>query len=150
MSRAGFSGLAIRTELVLIAFASGLGWFIALPETISVAYLVLVLATVFLVQSLIRDLFLLTAIRSGRLVIESQRKPAFCLESILGLTAVVTGLLMLLSGASSRVELNSTYWMLLIGLTMASCFLLRNTVVQWHPWAIYQDPNHLNFIVVRK
>ena len=74
--------MGARIEISVIALVLGLAWFLPLPDSLDLGYLVLVLAVVFMAQSLLRDIVLLAAIRRGKLVIPKQEKPAFCLESI--------------------------------------------------------------------
>ena len=142
--------MGARIEILAIALALGLIWILPLPDRLDLGYLVLVLAVVFLLQSLVRDICLLVAMRRGRLVIPVQEKPAFCLESILGVTAVLAGIYLALSHSHGSVEMGSLRWILALGLTMIAGFLLRDTVVQWRPFSVYRDPGHLNYIVVRK
>ena len=142
--------MGARIEIAAIAMVLGLVWILPLPDRLDLGYLVLVLAVVFLLQSLVRDVCLLVAMRRGRLVIPVQEKPAFCLESILGVIGVLVGIYLALSHSHGSVEVSSLGWMLGLGLTMTAGFLLRDTVVQWRPFSVYRDPGHLNYIVVRK
>ena len=142
--------MGARIEILAIILTLGLVWILSLPDRMVIGYLVLVLAVVFLVQSLVRDICLLAAIRRGKLVIPLQEKPAFCLESILGAIAVLVGIYLALAGSPGSVEMGRLHWFLALGLTLITGFLLRDTVVQWRPFSIYRDPGHLNYIVIRK
>ncbi len=142
--------MGARIEISAIVLVLGLVWILPLPRSIELGYLVLLLAVVFLAQSLVRDICLLIAIRRGKLVIPMQEKPAFCLESILGAIAVLVGIYLALLGSHGNVDMGTLHWILALGFTMFAGFLLRDTVVQWHPFSIYRDPGHLNYIVVRK
>ena len=142
--------MGARIEILAILLALGLVWILPLPDSLDLGYLVLVLAVAFMAQSLLRDIVLLAAIRRGKLVIPKQEKPAFCLESILGIIGVLLGIYLALVSPRGMVEMGGLHWFLALGVTMVVCFLLRDTVVQWNPFSIYRDPGHLNYIVVRK
>jgi hypothetical protein len=116
------------------------------PDSISVGRFVLSMSAIFLVQTLLRDLWLLASQRfeKGR---PAQPMSAFCVESAVGIFAVVVGCGLLFIPLSTRVSLGNTGWSISIFLTMLLCFVLRDYVFQWRPWRIYKEPDHVNIVV---
>jgi hypothetical protein len=143
---------AAIVELSLIFLAGLVFWSFSFqgPQNVAVGQYMLWLAGLFLVQTLLRDFWLLAKLRFYGNSREYSRIPAFCVESLLGLLGVVAGSVILLSGVSYTIKLDQPGWTISIVLTMVLCFGLRDIVFQWHPWKIYKDPDHANIIVTLK
>ena len=140
---------AARVELILVAGIGAALFSGALPSPVKIlsANLVLGLSAVFLVQTLIRDLYLLYQQRKRGKSHDNVAGAAFCLETTVGIAGVITGAGWLLSGYSAVLEISEGVWAVLVVLTMLLCFLLRDYVIRWRPWAILRDPGHINIIV---
>ena len=133
----GLIGLAL---LLLASFVSS--W----PSRISTGSLILTFSTVFLIQTLIRDLALLyrqkTALRNK----ERRVQRCFCVESGVGVVFVIVGLVLLLGNLWGSVVFDKSDWIVSLALLMVSNYALKDLVFSWNPWRIYRDPEHLNII----
>ncbi len=140
---------AAGVELLLIAAAAliSLSGVIAWPQQLSSGNLVLVFSGLFLVQTLIRDLYLLNRRDKRENSPEEVSRPVFCLETTVGIVGVIVGAVMVFAGSGPAVAMSNGIWAILLALTMLLCFALRDYVVQWNPWAIRRDPDHVNIIV---
>lgn len=70
-----------------------------------------------------------------------------CVESILGILAVVCGCVLLFSSINISVQLSALGWSVSIFLTMLLCFFLKDYVMEFRPFRIYNDLDHLNIVV---
>lgn len=139
-----------KTELALIVIAAMIIWLVAqwLPARISVTHLILLLAVILLTQSLLRDIAILVLLRHKQGGAGPARYAScMCVESTLGLSAVVCASALLLLGMFHReIAINRWGWTLSIFAVMLSCFLLKDFVLQWRPWRLYKDKEHLNIV----
>ena len=120
------------------------GNILVLPATLSRGGFILVLSCVFLFQTLIRDLWILSSISKSR---KTVRKPVFCLETTLGVLGVVLGLVVYLNSGAGMLEIRTREWALAVFLSMSLCYLIKNLVISWKPFRIYNDPDHVNIVV---
>ncbi len=136
-----------KTELFIILVFSISSWFFAsfLPNQMTVGNLVLTVSALLLLQSLIRDLFLIKQLK--RKASQSKEMRCMCLESIVGMTGVILGASVVGVGISQLVTINKMTWALLITLTMVISFLIKDLVVHSKPWRITRDKDHLNILV---
>lgn len=117
------------------------------PESVSLGRFILILSLLFLFQTLLRDFWLISRldikkqsrIEGGRMVM--------CVESILGILAVVCGCVLLFSSINISVQLSALGWSVSIFLTMLLCFFLKDYVMEFRPFRIYNDLDHLNIVV---
>ncbi len=117
------------------------------PDSISIGRFVLSLSVLFLVQTLLRDLWLLVQQKSGRQPEGKQEKPVFCVESVVGISAVIIGCCLLFIAVPTTVYLNAMEWSIAVFLTMLLCFMLKDYVFEWRPWRVYKESGHVNIIV---
>jgi hypothetical protein len=140
-----------KTEKIELALIPVLGigiWLMAplLPDRIGVGKLLLWSSALLLLQSLIRDLWLLARHKSY-LEPESLKKArCMCVESTLGATGIVAGIIILGSGVDRLVTMNGWRWLLLVMLVMATGFLIKDFVVEWGPLRFRRDKNHMNIV----
>jgi hypothetical protein len=73
-----------------------------------------------------------------------------CLESTLGLSGVLIGVLLTVIGVNRPVPLSPEVWPVLIGGIMLFGFLIRDVVITWSPWGIRKHPAHGSILVVWK
>jgi len=117
------------------------------PTPIGVGQFVLTLAVIFLLQTLVRDLYLYRQLKaSGSNPPKGVESRCFCLESGIGMIAVIAGLLLFTGSFGGRIELSTMQWILAVVVLLVSNFLLKDFVFSWNPWRIYRDPDHLNII----
>ena len=117
------------------------------PDSISIGRFVLSMALIFLIQTLLRDLWILSRQRSGTGGKSTRAISAFCVESAVGLSAVAVGCGLLFAPLPTTLNLGNPGWSISILLTMLLCFVLRDFVFQWNPWRVYKDPGHVNIVV---
>lgn len=136
---------ADKTELVLAACVVATSAFFRqhLPQRMELGYFVLALGLLFLVQTLLRDLWLLFRLR--KMDRESMpAAPCMCLESAIGFIPVITALILLSAGASHPIHLPPWAWPLGAAIVLLTGFGLKDYVFEWGPWRIRKDPDHIN------
>ena len=69
-----------------------------------------------------------------------------CVESTLGATGIVAGIIILGSGIDRLVTMNEWSWGLLVMLVMATGLLIKDFVVEWGPLRFRRDKNHMNIV----
>lgn len=117
----------------------------AFPTELGIGELLVIACLAWLVQGGIRDLWLLHLIKS-RPAAEPRRLACMCFESGVGLTGVVIGVGLALSGSGGRITLNPTRWMLLAAAVLALGFLAKDLVISWRPFGVRRDPDHHTII----
>ncbi len=117
------------------------------PASLSAGHFILLLCTIFFVQTLLRDLVLILRARmKPRQNHRPREGPCFCLESGLGVVVLMLGILLLLTDTGGQVQLSHNQWRgSLAGLLLLN-YGLRDYVFSWNPWQIYRDPDHQNII----
>ena len=141
--------VAEKIELVMIPVLGG-GVFLLtgeLPANVSVGQLLLWASALLIFQGLMRDLFLLA--RQKRAVHPGPRREArcMCVESTAGVIGIVVGLVMIGVATDQQVVLDRWTWSLLTVGSMAVGFAIKDYVVEWRPWRVRREPDHLNVIV---
>lgn len=138
---------AERFELFCAPLAAAAAWLAwpALPHRVAVGWLLLAASALLLLQSLLRDLWLLRAGR-GRAA-EQRTASAMCIESLVGMAGVVAGALASLAAATTTVELSRLAFALGVFAVVVAGFLLKDWVVERRPWRLRREPDHLNLIV---
>ena len=140
---------AERTELALIPLAAAVAWAMAahLPAAPGLGTLLLAGAVLLLLQGLLRDLWLLSRRRTAPPAGQPRRMACLCLESTLGSTGVLAGLVVLGSGLPWRIALPAWGWGLLAGGVLALGFAIKDLVIALHPLRLVRDADHLNIVV---
>ena len=138
-----------RIELVLISLAATAAWTLAerLPAAPGLGTLLLAGAVLLLLQGLLRDLWLLWRRRTRPPTGQPRRMACLCLESTLGSTGVLAGLVVLGSGLPWRLALPAWGWGLLVGGVLALGFAIKDLVIALRPLRLVRDPDHLNIVV---
>lgn len=140
---------ADKAELLLIGVAVSISFsgFVDWPGKIAAGSLVLILSGLFLVQTLVRDLYLLYARNKPQAIPGEQSDAVFCLETTVGIAGVISGTGLIFSGFGSVMVVSDGMWTALVALTMVLCYFLRDYVIQWNPWRIRRDPDHINIVI---
>jgi hypothetical protein len=143
------NALARLPEPVAIIFVAVLvaGNIIVLPATLSRGAFILSLSCIFLFQTLIRDIWILSKTSKSD---QSVRKLVFCLETTFGILGVIFGLIVYLNTANGVLQVSSGEWAFAVFLTMGLCYLIKDLVISWRPFRIYRDPDHINIVVSLK
>ncbi len=136
-------------ELALIFLATGMAAFIGplFPARLSVGALCLLAASVLLAQSLVRDLVLIYANRNEAGGVTSRTANCMCVESMLGFSGVILGVLLLLSATGGTIVMNRGVWCAMTAVPLVAGLLLKDWVITWRPWGVSREKDHLNLIV---
>lgn len=141
---------AEKVEIALIAAATPGGFFIGrtlFPEHLALGSLLLVIFSLLMVQSLLRDLWLLFTRASGPPAIAPEAAQCMCMESAVGVIGILAGIIILGAGIGRPVELAAWVWAILFFIAAATGFLIKDFVFTWNPWSIRREKNHLNIVV---
>jgi hypothetical protein len=141
-----------KIELALIPVL-GIGvWLMAsaLPDQVGVGRLFLAASALLLFQSLVRDLWLLA--RKKRMSQSSPRRAVrcMCIESTVGATGIVVGAILLSSGITRLIVMDDWVWSVLVMLIMGVGFVTKDYVLEWSPWRIRRDKDHMNIVFTWK
>ena len=142
---------AEKIELALIPLLGVCSWLIAseLPSQMNMGQLFLGMSAFLLLQSLVRDLWLLAHQRGKQP--DLQRKiRCMCAESTAGMTGVILGIVLLGVGINLSIEIPQWCWSILAMLIMTIGFLIKDYVIEWSPLRIYKDLDHINIIFTWK
>ncbi|RLA13742.1 MAG: hypothetical protein DRQ59_04655 [Gammaproteobacteria bacterium] len=137
-----------KIELALIPVL-GIGtWLLAplLPARIGIGKLLLWTSALLLLQSLVRDFWLLARQKHNLEPGPLTKARCMCVESTLGATGIVAGIIILGSGVDRLVTMNGWSWGLLVMLVMATGLFIKDFVVEWGPLRFRRDKNHMNIV----
>jgi hypothetical protein len=118
-----------------------------LPGRLSFGAVSLVAASLLLAQSLVRDLALIYKARGKSAAVDARSASCMCIESMLGFTGVMAGVVLLFAGNARALELHRLGWSALVITTLLLGFFIKDWVVTWRPWGITREKDHLNLIV---
>ncbi len=108
---------------------------------------VLGFSALLLLQSLTRDVVILWRERISARASPRRETQSFCLESTIGATGVIAGILLALWSNSEPVPLTPVPLAAATIGTLTIGFLMRDLVISWNPWAVRREPDHVNLIV---
>ncbi|MFW5431226.1 MAG: hypothetical protein ACKE5M_03520 [Methylophilaceae bacterium] len=136
-----------KTELTLILILSICTCLLSfmLPSQVAIGNLILAASALLLLQSLLRDLFLIARMKRSSKQYKELR--CMCLESTIGMTGIIIGAGVVGIGIDQLVAINRYTWVVLIVFIMVMSFLIKDFVIQSSPWCISQDKDHLNILV---
>ena len=139
---------AERTELALIPVVGVVVWLVAerLPAKIGIGSLLLAASVLLLFQGLVRDLWLLFKRRQQSQTGPRQEALCMCVESTVGVTGVVAGLILVGGAANSTVFVSQMLWSVLAVLVLAVGFAIKDFVFEWRPFRIRRDKDHVNLV----
>ena len=139
---------AEKTELALIPLAGVAAWLFGyrLPEKIGIGSLLLAASVLLLLQGLIRDLWLLYKRR--QLPQDGIRREALCMcvESTVGVTGVVAGLILIGAMADMTLRVSPALFSILAVTVLAAGFAIKDFVFEWRPFRLRRDKDHLNLV----
>ena len=124
-------------------------WLVAgeLPEQIGAGRLLLTMSALLLLQSLIRDLWLL---RASRPVEAPRSMVCLCAESGVGMLGIMAGAVAVLAGVQVSFDLSPVGWSVAVAATTGMGFLIKDLVLEFSPLRVRRDPDHVNIIVSRR
>jgi hypothetical protein len=141
-----------KVELALIpVFGAGL-WLMApeLPDKVGVGNLLLGASAFLLLQSLIRDLWLLAREKRAAQLSPRRKTRCMCVESTVGATGVIVGIILLGSGIDRSVVMNDWIWSPLVMVVMGIGFVIKDYVLEWSPLRVRRDREHVNIVFTWK
>lgn len=142
---------AEKIEVSLIPLLGICSWLIAskLPNQMNIGQLLLGMSAFLLLQSLIRDLWLLANQRGKQP--DLQRKiRCMCAESTVGMTGIIIGIVLLGTGIDLSVPMPNWSWSILIMAILSLGFIMKDYVIEWNPFRLYKDLDHINIIFTWK
>ena len=138
-----------KVELCIIAILLVLAALLFNAPTVGVKFSMVIVycASLLFGQSLLRDLWYLYAKRNRSL---TKAKPVIrqcmCVESTVGVLGLVLGILLLSSTFDIEVMLSKIVLLSLMCLILLGGFLIKDYVVEWNPWRLYKEKDHMNII----
>jgi hypothetical protein len=140
---------AEKIELGLIA-ATGVGFSVfapALSPRIDLGNFVLYASALLLLQSLLRDIWLLLKARSAVPAGSSRAARCMCAESTVGITGLAIGAALVGFGWGKPIVMSAWSWGAQAVLVLMAGFLLKDYVLDAKPWRIRRDSDHVNILV---
>jgi hypothetical protein len=139
---------AEKLELALIPGAGIIGWFMAarLPAQISIGALLLGASVLLLLQGLVRDLWLISQRNRQSQVGAPQEALCMCVESTVGVTGVIAGLIILGSSIDSKLSADPLLISFLTTGVLIIGFAIKDFIFELRPFRIRRDKDHLNII----
>jgi len=139
---------AEKLEIALIPVigaVSGLmaGW---LPTRISIGALLLGASVLLLAQGLIRDLWLISRRKQESQNGVRQEALCMCVESTVGVTGVVAGLVILGSAIDSKLSASPLLISVLAMGVLVLGFAVKDLILELRPFRIRRDEDHLNIV----
>ena len=151
MTRFPSPGLTIgeKIELALIPAVSLAFLLVAplLPIQIDLGSLLLFASAALLTQSLLRDLWLLVGIRREAGHEQGAAAQCMCVESAVGATGVIAGIVVLGAGIGQPINMPKWAWALCVLAVGLSGYSIKDFVFEWNPWSVRRETNHMNIIV---
>jgi hypothetical protein len=138
-----------RVELGLITVVTVSFFLVAgmMPERVSIGNLLLGAAAIVLLQSLVRDVWLLAKARRKPPTNAPRVKQCMCLESTVGITGVVVGIITVMCRVGMTAPMGRWTWAAFVLVSLGTGYLMKDYVVELKPWRIRRDKDHLNIIV---
>jgi len=134
--------------LILTLLISLLALMVKIPEqSFKFSMVVLYCTSLLFCQSLVRDLWYLYAKRKhDKSAIKPIVRQCMCVESTVGVFGVVIGLLIFSSTIDFDVKLNQFFLLGLACAVLVSGFFIKDYVIEWNPWRLYKEKDHMNII----
>jgi uncharacterized membrane protein len=141
--------LAEKVELALIVAVAVLFYVLAraLPDHVAFGNLLLGASALLLLQGLLRDLWLLAKAKRKPPQNPPRTASCMCVESIIGITGVFAGLILLACEIDMLIPMEQWSWSLFASLALGAGFFMKDYVVEFSPWRIRRDKDHVNIIV---
>ncbi|HTD29321.1 MAG TPA: hypothetical protein VK660_08030 [Xanthomonadaceae bacterium] len=138
-----------KIELALIPMVSLAFSLLApvLPRQIALGSLLLFGFAMLLTQSLLRDLWLLASIPHEATQEPGTAAQCMCVESAVGATGVLAGIVVLGAGIGHPVVMQGWEWALCILVVGFLGYSIKDFVFEWNPWSVRREKNHRNIIV---
>ena len=135
-------------EIALIALTGSCAWLMGsgLPQSVGIGSLFLASFALLLLQGLLRDIWLLSQRATAQQTSQRQELFCMCVESTVGVTGVVTGLIIAGSAINWPVPMNDWLWGLLATAILTVGFVVKDLIFEFRPFRVRRDKDHLNII----
>ena len=143
---------AEKVELAFIPCVGMIVWTLAtyFPATMGLGTLVLWASALLLLQGLVRDSWLLRKTKQDTQTGSIRMLSCICVESTVGVTGVVLGLVLLGAGLSEFVVMNRWEWCLATIVVMTIGFAVKDYVFGWRPFRILRIKDHSSIVFTWK
>lgn len=133
-----------KFEIAAIPGAVALTYFLTGERILrtELGYVIAGSALLLLLQGFCRDLWLLREARRAVAPAAGRSARCMCVESALGLSTILAGGALTLTGLSRPVELSGPVVVGLVAGGLIAGFLLKDFVFEWFPWKFYREKNH--------
>ena len=140
---------AEKIELGLIVSAAGGVAVVAkrLPEALEAGSLLAIAALALLGQGLLRDLWLWSKQRRFVATAQPEEARCMCVESTVGLSGVLAGVVLTAVGVSVQVPIAVEMWPVMGVVVWGAGFAMKDLVVQWAPWKLRRVKDHGSILV---
>lgn len=138
-----------KIELALIPMMGLSAWALAsfLPAELGIGRLTLTMSALLLLQSLIRDVAILSTTKAERKAAQSRTMRCMCVESTIGMSGIFVGAGLLGFGFGPEIRMNALAWVAVTVLTLCAGFAIKDFILKSNPWRIVRDKDHLNIVV---
>jgi hypothetical protein len=130
-----------NVELAALALAAVAGGALSFPRRVALADLLLDGAAFLLLQGLIRDLWRLRRERAAASSVVAAPVRCICLESTVGVGAIVSGSLLLFGWTPIVLEVSRVAWPVMIAALGAFGFLTKDLVLDWRTRRLIRNPH---------
>ena len=140
---------AETTELCLIALLLFAAFLVGnlLNTSIRLSTVIFYSAGLLFFQSLCRDLWYLFVKRAVKTELsEPIVRQCMCVESSVGVLIVMVGLLLLITNLDVRIVFNVYLLIFVMAVVLLSGFLFKDYVIEWNPWKLSKEKDHMNII----
>ena len=137
----------IEFALVPLSGIAAAGVASSLPLELEIGQLFLLVSILVLAQGLSRDLWLLVRARRSPSTGELRAAQCMCIESTVGVLGIVVGFALIGTGFGRPIALSATGWGVLVAASLTFGFLIKDFVIEWNPWRIRREKDHLNLLV---
>lgn len=135
----------IAVAVLLVAVLAAVG---RLPARVELGSLLAIAALALLLQGFVRDLHILARLRrEGASPAAEQEMSCICLESTIGLGAIMVGVGLTAIGLALPVPMPAPLWPLLGAVVWGFGYVTRDVVLQWSPWALRRVRGHGSLVV---
>jgi len=140
---------AEKNEIRLVVAAVGILAFCArrLPSKIELGSLLAIAALALLGQGLVRDVWLLTKQRKAAKAVKHEEARCMCLESTVGLSGVMVGVVLTAVAVQVSVKMTAWVWPAAGAVVWGAGFAMKDMVIQWSPWKLRRVKDHGSILV---
>lgn len=137
----------VEIGLVLLAVALVRAVAMRLPASLSLGSFLAIAALALFAQGLVRDLWLLAKQRRAGAGAHREEARCMCLESTVGLSGVLAGVVLTAVAVPVVVPLWGWSWAVTAALVWGAGFAIKDVVIQWSPWKLRRVKDHGSILV---